>query len=138
MTSQRLGDSACYTLDEFMTDVKKGIWSELETGKPIDIYRRNLQKNYVAQLFAAIKEAEFSTHLLALFLGPTGEEILPITSNTDIPSYLSFHLEKLNTEIQSVLPKVQDTDSKKHLQYITQLIKDGMAKRFVAPVIRKS
>ena len=138
MTAQREGDAACYSLDEFITDVKKGIWSELETAKPIDIYRRNLQKNYVSQIFAAIKEAEFSTHLLAVFFGAYGEEILPITSNTDIPSYLSLHLEQLNTEIQSLLPKVQDADSRKHLQYITQLIKDGMANRFVQPAIRKS
>ena len=139
MTAQREGDAACYTLDEFMSDVKKGIWSELETGKPIDIYRRNLQKNYVQQVFTAIREAEFSTHLLAaLFGGAYGEELMPITSNTDIPSYLSLHLDRLSAEIQSKLSKVQDADSKKHLQYITQLIKDGMANRFVLPVIKKS
>ena len=133
MTAQREGDAACYTLDEFITDVKNGIWSELENGKPIDIYRRNLQKNYVSQIFAAIREAEYSTHLLAAMFGGGIEEVMPITSNTDIPSYLSLHLDKLSAEIQSSLSKVQDPDSKKHLQYIIQVIKNGMANRFVAP-----
>ena len=132
MTAQRNGSG--YSLEEFMTDVKKGIWKELETGKSIDIYRRNLQKNYVSQLFAAIKEAEFSTHGAAIFFGAIGEEMLPVTSNTDIPSYLSLHLEKLNSEIKSALPRITDNNTKEHLQYVLQMIKDGMANRFNEPV----
>ena len=131
ITYQRNGGG--YSLDEFMTDVKKGIWKELETGKSIDIYRRNLQKNYVSQLFAAMKEAEYSTHLMAIMFGALGEEVLPITNNTDIPSYMSFHLDKLSAEIKSALPKVTDKDSKDHLQYILKMIKDGMADRFNEP-----
>jgi hypothetical protein len=130
MTAQRQGNDVCYTLPEFMKDVKKGIWSELETGKQIDIFRRNLQKNYVSQIFAAIKEAEFSTHALVLFGGPSVEEAFPITTDTDIPSYLSLHLENLSTEIESVLPRIEDADTKQHLQYIVYTIKTGMAKRF--------
>jgi hypothetical protein len=41
-----------YTADNFFKDLKKGVWSE--TGK-LDIYRRNLQKNYVNALIALIQ-----------------------------------------------------------------------------------
>ena len=33
-----------YSLDEMMTDLKNGIFSELKSKTSIDIYRRNIQK----------------------------------------------------------------------------------------------
>jgi len=44
-----------YSIDELLTDVEKGIWSELSINKPIDSYRRNLQKVYTETLLALIK-----------------------------------------------------------------------------------
>ena len=35
-------------------DLKKSVWSELTNGKAIDIYRRNLQKNYVNALISIV------------------------------------------------------------------------------------
>src|SRR6185436_1761775 len=42
--------SNAYQLIELFADLKKGIWSELPGRKPIDIYRRSLQKSYVNML----------------------------------------------------------------------------------------
>ncbi|MGZ3924572.1 MAG: zinc-dependent metalloprotease, partial [Flavisolibacter sp.] len=39
-----------YTATEMLTDLRKGVWSELAAKQPIDIYRRNLQKSYVEAL----------------------------------------------------------------------------------------
>ncbi len=39
-----------YTPDELLADLKKNIWSELQTMRPVDIYRRNLQNYYVKAL----------------------------------------------------------------------------------------
>lgn len=39
-----------YTAIDLFNDLKKGVWAELTNGKEIDIYRRNLQKNYVKAL----------------------------------------------------------------------------------------
>jgi hypothetical protein len=130
VSEQRNGKSSAYTLHEFITDVKKGIWQELRTHESIDIYRRNLQKNYVTKIFAAIKEAEFSTHLFAIFAGAVGEELLPITSNTEIPSYLSFHLEQLRTEILAAIPLAKDKATREHLKYLAVTIKQGLDNRF--------
>ncbi|WP_029902991.1 zinc-dependent metalloprotease [Prevotella sp. 10(H)] len=47
------GNSA-YTALNMFSDLKKSIWSELTNGKQIDIYRRNLQKNYVNALINII------------------------------------------------------------------------------------
>lgn len=44
-----------YTTTQFFNDMKKGVWSELYNGKQTDIYRRNLQKNYILALIDIIK-----------------------------------------------------------------------------------
>jgi len=43
-----------YTPIQLLDDLKKSIWSELASGKPIDIYRRNLQKAYVDALVGMV------------------------------------------------------------------------------------
>ncbi len=43
-------DSNAYSLTEMMSDLRKGIWSELRTGRRIDTYRRNLQRAYIDRM----------------------------------------------------------------------------------------
>lgn len=46
-----------YSLQELFSDLKKGIWGELATHKPIDVYRRNLQKSYVNNLLFLLRSS---------------------------------------------------------------------------------
>lgn len=46
--------SSAYTAINMFNDLKKSVWSELTNGKAIDIYRRNLQKNYVNALISIV------------------------------------------------------------------------------------
>lgn len=39
-----------YTAINMFNDLKKGVWSELANGRDIDVYKRNLQKNYIGAL----------------------------------------------------------------------------------------
>ncbi|MDU1891111.1 MAG: zinc-dependent metalloprotease [Dysgonomonas sp.] len=43
-----------YTAVNMFSDLKKGVWAELTNGKAVDIYKRNLQKNYVNALIAIV------------------------------------------------------------------------------------
>jgi len=43
-----------YTVTEMLHDLRSGVFSELAVGKPIDIYRRNLQKAYINRLVELI------------------------------------------------------------------------------------
>ncbi len=131
MAEQRCGKGKTYSLAEYLDDLKEGVWAELKTKKPITIYRRNLQKNYVSNIFVAIKEAEAGTHYMGMMLGiPHADEVLPITVGSDIGSYLALHLGKLRTEILASLPAVTDKDTRDHLTYLAQLIKTGLDKQF--------
>jgi hypothetical protein len=115
-----------------MNDIKAGVWTELKTKKPVDIYRRGLQKNYLSNVLASIKEAEEGTHYMGLlFGGPMAAEVLPVTVGTDVGSYLALHLEQLRTEILAAIPSVTDKDTKDHYSYIALQIKNRLDKQFV-------
>jgi hypothetical protein len=130
-TEQRFGKKNVYTLIELLDDVKNGVWSELKTRHSISVYRRNLQKNYVTSLFENIKEAEDGSHIFFLLGGgPRAEEEFPMTTGSDIGSYVALHLEKLRSEIITTLPQINDKDSKDHLRYIMEQIETGLNKRF--------
>ncbi len=43
-----------YTATEMLHDLHKGIFSELATGKPVSVYRRDLQKTYVEGVIALL------------------------------------------------------------------------------------
>lgn len=61
-----------YLPNEMLTDVKKGVWEELTSKKPIDNYRRNLQKNFVENLIAMLPTSNQNSGavlLLSAFLG---------------------------------------------------------------------
>ena len=46
--------SKAYTATEMLRDLQGGIFTELATGSPIDIHRRDLQKTYVEQLIVLL------------------------------------------------------------------------------------
>lgn len=126
---ERFGKEGTYTLTEYLGDLKTGIWSELKTKKQIDIYRRNLQKNYILNVLALIKEAKENANVLGMLFG-VPEEAKPIISTSDIGSYLVFHLQNLRQEIVAVLPSVTDKETKDHLIYVADQIKTETAKLY--------
>jgi len=65
-----------------------------------------------------------------LFGGPAASEVLPVTISSDIGSFLALHLQKLRGEILAVIPTITDKDTKDHLNYIEQQIKNGLANQF--------
>ncbi len=48
--NETINGSDAYSLLNLMQDLRKGIWSELRTGRSIDTYRRNLQRVYIDRM----------------------------------------------------------------------------------------
>jgi hypothetical protein len=117
----RFGKDSCYTLVEYLDDLQAGIWSELKTGKTVDIFRRAIQKNYVNNLLAVMNEAEEGKNIIGMLLG-VPEESLPITTNSDLSSYLALYLQNLRQQIVKAIPSFSDKDTKEHLKYIANEI----------------
>lgn len=52
------GSSKAYTLVNMMSDVRKGVWSEIYSGASIDTYRRNLQRAHLDRLDYLLNKAK--------------------------------------------------------------------------------
>jgi hypothetical protein len=107
-----------YGAVEFISDVKSGIWQELRTGRAIDMYRRNLQKNYVDRMIALLPPVTppaQQSGAITISFGPN-------TRNTDIPSIARGHLMELQAEIRAASRRTNDKLSKYHLMDLDQRI----------------
>jgi hypothetical protein len=97
-----------YSVDELMSDLRKSIFSELNTNASIDIYRRNLQKLYVNNLIEALDNEDKKT--------ASGLNRRPVKySETDIPSIARGQLNELKNRLKSGASTNTDRLSKFHL-----------------------
>jgi hypothetical protein len=120
----RFGKGSTYGPEELVEDVKKGIWNELDVKKPIDVFRRNLQKAYVDDVINLLNSPQVSLPpglprgLAILFGGDI--------KNTDVPSIARANLNELKTQIMAAIPQTTDKLSKYHLQDVLERIKQAL------------
>jgi hypothetical protein len=122
--SGRYGAANSYGVDEMITDVKKGVWSELGAASPIDIYRRDLQKVYVEALGELVNPEPAAPRVpQAGGRGGFGAIFVGDIKNTDVPSIARAQLVALRAEVAGAIPRETDKLSKYHLQDIQERIK---------------
>jgi hypothetical protein len=101
-------DKKNYSVDKLMTDLRTGIFSELNTNGPIDIYRRNLQKLFVNNLIDALDNDGKKS--------ASGLNRRPVNySETDIPSISRGQLNQLRAKLKLGAASNADRLSKFHL-----------------------
>src|SRR6202000_2436153 len=83
----QFGESRSLPLDEYVSTLHKYIWSGLATGAPVDIYRRNLQKDYIGAEAGII---------LSVQPGP---------SETDASSVVRADIVRVQKEMMAALPR---------------------------------
>lgn len=108
-----------YKAADMLSDLKQGIWSELRSRKPIDIYRRNLQKLYVERMGSIIKPLAPSAGISFRIGAPAA---MMDTRESDIISVLKGNLRSLQTEINAALPATGDRMTRYHLQDVADRI----------------
>lgn len=113
-----------YGLDEFYNDMQSGIWSELTLKKPIDNYRRNLQKAYAEKLVgmltnppAPIRPLGFSGLGFTFNAGPYTDVL-----KSDIMSVTRAYLVQLQNDIRTAMPSQTDKMSRYHLDDVLMRI----------------
>lgn len=122
LSSNRFGAANTYGLDEMMSDLKKGVWSELGTGKTIDAYRRNLQKAYIDNLIDLLNPSTPTIPGL-----PAGFVIqFTNTKNTDVTSVARGYLRSLQSETSAAAASATDKLTKYHLQDCSDRIKKAL------------
>ena len=118
--NEALNGSKSYSLNEMMDDLKDGIWSELEKGKSIDVYRRNLQRSYISRLAFIMKNDQESR--------PGWEDyITNVKVNvSDIRSVTMGSLTELKKDLKKSIKKYSDKASKSHINYCISMIDKAM------------
>ncbi|SIR41376.1 zinc-dependent metalloprotease [Pontibacter lucknowensis] len=113
LESQAALGSKTYTLPEMMADLRNGVWSEIGSGKTVDMYRRNLQRGYLDRMEYLMKEEQRSVPSGArAFMGFTQVNV----SQSDIRPMVRGELTALRNQIKASLPKTKDSMTKYHLQ----------------------
>ena len=118
--NEALNGSKSYSLNEMMDDLKDGIWSELEKGKSIDVYRRNLQRSYISRLAFIMKNDQESR--------PGWEDyITNVKVNvSDIRSVTMGSLTELKKDLKKSIKKYSDKAIKSHINYCISMIDEAM------------
>lgn len=108
-----------YGLLDMMQDLRKGIFSELTSGKSIDTYRRNLQRGYIDRMaFLMTNEQKPIPAQFRRFSSRTNVEV----SQSDIRAITRAELETLERTIKTGLVRTNDTMTKIHLNDLLQRI----------------
>ena len=117
-------DKSAYAIDEYFDDLKNGLWSELKTKKPIDNYRRNLQKGFVERLCNMVNPPAATPGFfggITIFIGPVVDP-----RKSDILSVAKATLRSLKEEIGKNMTGFTDKMSLYHLQDCEERIQKAL------------
>ena len=111
--NQTVNGKDAYSLLNMMQDLRKGIFSELSTGKSIDVYRRNLQRGYIDRLnFLMTKDQTPISANAKRYISKTNVDV----NQSDIRAIARAELKTLERTIKAGLSRTNDTMSRIHLE----------------------
>lgn len=111
---EALDGTVSYKPAEFMSDVRRGIWSELDGGPVrIDVYRRNLQNSYIDLLSNKLNGRPAVTD--------------------DYRALIKAELRDLSTAIAAAMPRASDRQTRAHLADARDQIAKALDPKFAAP-----
>ncbi|MDI9357573.1 MAG: zinc-dependent metalloprotease [Phycisphaerales bacterium] len=119
LSTNRFGVTDSYTIEEFLKSLQQSIWTELSTHKPIDFYRRNLQKIYVTQCLNLVAMNNNPAPIANPFSGGNANTI---ALQSDISSLVKVYLKNLKKSIDANINLIPDNLSQYHLQDISDRI----------------
>jgi len=99
-------DANAYAVYDYLQDIKNSVFSELKSSSKIDIYRRNLQKNFVETLIARTQASKPST----------GRNAETISDNSDVKSLTRGVLREIKADASKSAQNAQDAVTKYHLE----------------------
>lgn len=107
-----------YTLPTMLTELRRGLWSEIYAGKPIDAYRRRLQRVYLEAMAAKINPPAPNAALAAFGLaGPSTRAL------ADFRGLLRAEMNDLSRELTAAMVRAGDRATRAHLDDARDQIK---------------
>ncbi|PCI02515.1 MAG: zinc-dependent metalloprotease [Flavobacteriaceae bacterium] len=110
--------SNAFTLTNMMSDLRKGIWKEIYSGKPADVYRRNLQRAYVEELANVMTSKSIKK---GSSYGGYRKGMAVNTNQSDIKAMVRGELKRLQRDVKKVMYN-GNTTNRYHLQDIEERI----------------
>jgi hypothetical protein len=111
--NEALNGNKAYTMIQMMTELRRGIWSELYNTKAIGIYRRNLQRAYIDRLEYLMTESQ---EPLTGAARRYSNQTRVLVSQSDIRAVSRAQLVNLRTAISNRLSIASDQSTRYHLQ----------------------
>jgi len=116
--NETLNGSDAYSLLSMMSDLRRGVWSEIYNGKSIDTYRRNLQRAHLERLDFLLNKAKDQKGANDGYLKRSAINI----SQSDISAVVRGQLKRIKKEVKSAAFKAPNTISRYHLQDVSDRI----------------
>ena len=104
-----------YSVDELITDLNKGIFSELKSNSSIDMYRRNVQKLYVDKLIELLKPGTATVRSVPVGVTYGFNTRRVNLAQTDLPSIARGQLNSLKNDLKMSSARMSDRMSKYHI-----------------------
>ncbi len=113
MENEEVNGQKAYTLLDMMNDLRKGIWSEIYSGKKIDRYRRNLQRAYIERMaYLMNQEQDAIPSQYRRWISRSDVDV----SQSDIRPVVRGELNTLERQIKNSLYSSGDQLTRYHLQ----------------------
>jgi hypothetical protein len=110
--NEALNGNQAYKMTELFDDLRKGIWSELSSGKSIDVHRRALQRAYIERMeYLMTSDGPNIPATARRYYGPQIN-----ASQSDIRPMARGELKILQRDIRSAMSRTSDRMSKLHLE----------------------
>ena len=121
LENETINGSDAYTMYNMLQDVRKGLFKELNSGRKIDIYRRNLQRAYIERMqFLMTQEQPAIPAQFRRFFRGTQVNV----SQSDIRAVVRAELKTLRSTLRSGLNRTSDRMSRIHIQDAIERIND--------------
>ena len=118
LENQTINGNNAYALYDMMKDLRSGLWSELRSGKSIDIYRRNLQRAYLDRMeYLMTQEQPELTGFARRFSSTTEVDV----DQSDIRAITRAELNTLQSAVRSASNSA-DTMTRIHLRDVLERI----------------
>lgn len=109
-----LNGNKAYTIVNMMSDLRKGVWSELYSNKSIDGYRRNLQRAHLDRLDFLLNKAKNQSGVRRN--GGYFKQTAVNISQSDIKAMVRGELKRIKRDVKRSIPNARNTITRYHLQ----------------------
>jgi hypothetical protein len=118
--------NSVYMLSTMLDDVRKGVWEELAANRPIDVFRRELQNDYITTLDRKLNPPPAAPAAGGGGGGGFGGGAAPAPLSEDAKSNIRAQLVTLKGEVDRAAQASTDRSTQIHLQGASKRIEKAL------------